>query len=426
MDCQALKTYFKETREQSEYLCRPLKYEDYIPQPISAVSPPKWHLAHTTWFFEVFILREFVAGYKDFHPDYNYVFNSYYQNIGDQWDKHQRGFVSRPGVDDIYEYRHAIDERMERLFQDINAAQYHAFHDLVVLGCNHEQQHQELLATDIKYILATNPFIPSYTSKDLHAVGNSQQTPSDWDFVDVEGGLHEIGYQGDQFHMDNERPVHKAYLYDFKIQNRLITNGEFLQFVEDGGYDNVNLWLDDGWSAIKEGAFNSPLYWRKIDGQWYEVTLAGLQPLKLDAPVTHLNLYEADAFATWAGKRLPTEYEWEVAARHKAPDTSSGNFVEQEYFHPTPLNGHSSPDNHVKQMYGDVWEWTYSSYLPYPGYKSASGALGEYNGKFMINQMVLRGGSCATPSNHFRLSYRNFFTPDTQFQFSGLRLADDR
>ena len=426
MDCEALKAYYHQTRAQSEDLCKPLKYEDYVPQPITEVSPPKWHLAHTTWFFEVFLLREFIPGYQAYHPDYNYIFNSYYQNIGDQWDRAQRGFVSRPGVDEIYAYRQAIDERMDNLFQQIPSDQYQAFHDLLVLGCNHEQQHQELLATDIKYILASNPFIPAYNSVDPTVVQGSSRQAFDWEFVNVDGGLHDIGYEGNGFHMDNETPVHKAYLYDFKLADRLVTNREFLAFIEDGGYEDVNYWLDDGWSALHSGEFNGPLYWRKVDGQWYEVTLSGLKPLPLDAPVTHVNFYEAEAFASWAGKRLPTEYEWEVASVQKAPDLSDGNFVDTGYLHPVPSGAVNEEHNQLNQLYGDVWEWTYSSYLPYPGFKPAPGALGEYNGKFMINQMVLRGGSCATPQNHFRNTYRNFFPPATQFQFSGIRLAEDR
>lgn len=426
MDCQELKSYYNQTRKQSEALCKPLKYEDYVPQPITEVSPPKWHLAHTTWFFEVFLLRYFVPNYTDYDPAYNYIFNSYYQNMGDQWDRSQRGFVSRPGVDEVYEYRQAIDERMENLFQNISRDQFDDFRDLLVLGCNHEQQHQELLATDIKYIFSTNPFIPSYNSADPSGIKNRERKAFDWQFVDVEGGLHEIGYQGSGFHMDNEKPVHKVYLDDFKLSDRLVTNGEFLEFMKDGGYRDVNLWLDDGWSSLKNQDFNGPLYWRQIDGEWYEVTLSGLKPLNLDAPVTHINFYEAEAFASWAGKRLPSEYEWEVAAQQKTASFESANFVDKGYMQPIPVNGERKSGNELLQMFGDVWEWTYSSYLPYPGFKPAPGALGEYNGKFMINQMVLRGGSCATPQNHFRVSYRNFFPPGTQFQFSGLRLAEHR
>ena len=426
MNRKKLKQYYKTTRQQTENLCTPLHKEDYVPQPITDVSPPKWHLAHTSWFFEVFILREYIKGYKDFHPYYSYLFNSYYQNVGDQWDRQMRGFVSRPTVDDIYTYREAIDERMDRAFDEVDGKNWEAFKDLVVLGCNHEQQHQELLATDIKYILSMNPFFPVYTDNDPFEKDFKNPHYKQKQFINVEGGLHEIGYKGDKFHMDNEKPVHKAYLNDFRIQDRLVTNAEFLEFIEDGGYDNFNYWLDDGWTELKNGDWNGPLYWHKMDGEWYEMTLAGLKPLKPDTPVTHVNFYEAEAFASWAGKRLPTEYEWEVAAENTCPDTSVGNYVDNGYFHPIPASEENNSQNLLRQIYGDVWEWTYSSYLPYPGFRPAPGALGEYNGKFMINQMVLRGGSCATPQNHFRISYRNFFPPNKQFQFTGIRLAEDR
>ncbi len=426
MTPEQLKQYFNQTREQTENLCLPLHKEDYVPQPITDVSPPKWHLAHTSWFFEAFILREFMPDYEDFHPLYNFLFNSYYQNVGDQWDRQQRGFLSRPTTDDVYRFRKAINERMEQAFEQVHESQWESFKELVILGCNHEQQHQELLATDIKYILSMSPVFSAYTRNNPFEKGFENPNYKNQEFLDVEGGLHEVGYEGNGFHMDNEKPVHKVYLNDFKIQNRLVTNGEFLEFLEDGGYDDFNHWLDDGWTELKNGEWDGPLYWRKFDNQWYELTLAGWQPLKLDAPVTHVNFYEAEAYASWAGKRLPTEFEWEVAAKQTSPDVSIGNFVDYGYFHPIPANQPAHSQNLLQQIYGDNWEWTYSSYLPYPGFKPAPGALGEYNGKFMINQMVLRGGSCATPSNHFRISYRNFFPPNKQFQFSGFRLAEDR
>lgn len=426
MTPEQLKSYFRETRNQTESLCQSLNKEDFVPQPITDVSPPKWHLAHTSWFFEAFILRDYKKGYQDFHPQYNFLFNSYYQNVGDQWDRQQRGFLSRPTVDDIYEFRHAVNDRMEDLIEKVNDQDWQSFHDLVVLGCNHEQQHQELLATDIKYILSMSPVFQSYTDKNPFDKGFKNPDYKKQDFINVEGGLHEVGYNGDGFHMDNEEPLHKEYLKDFRIMNRLVTNGEFLEFVEDGGYEDFNYWLDDGWTELSNGEWNGPLYWRKVDGKWHELTLAGWQPLKLDAPVTHVNFYEAEAYASWAGKRLPSEFEWEVAASQTSPDESTGNFVDNGYFHPIPADPKDNSENLLRQIYGDNWEWTYSSYLPYPGFKPAPGALGEYNGKFMINQMVLRGGSVATPQNHFRKTYRNFFPPKTQFQFSGIRLAEYR
>ncbi len=421
MDREELLAYYNQTRQQTEDLCKPLNTEDYIPQPITEVSPPRWHLAHTTWFFETFLLEKFLNGYKSFHPQFNYLFNSYYHSIGEKWERSERGFLTRPTVDEIYKYRSSIDSCMQDAMMNIPQDQWENFKNLVILGANHEQQHQELLLTDIKYIFSMNPLRPVYTD------GNGElekQSGLNDDFIPIEGGLYDIGYKGNEFHMDNERPVHKFYLNDFQIQNRLVTNGEFLEFIEAGGYDDFKYWLEDGYYWVEEQNKKAPLYWYQIDGEWHEMTLAGLKKLNPDAPVTHISFYEAEAFATWKGKRLPTEFEWEVAASKTSPDLTDGNYVDQENFHPVPLSKPSSK-NQLNQIYGNSWEWTYSSYLPYPGYKQAPGALGEYNGKFMINQMVLRGGSCATPYNHFRLSYRNFFGPATKFQFTGIRLADD-
>lgn len=421
MDRQELLTYYNQTRQQTEDLCKPLNTEDYIPQPITDVSPPRWHLAHTTWFFETFLLEKFLNGYKSFHPQFNYLFNSYYHSMGEKWERSERGFLTRPTVEEVYKYRSSIDSCMQDAIMNVAQDQWEAFKDLVILGANHEQQHQELLLTDIKYIFSMNPLNPVYTNANGQLDKKSGLSN---DFIQIEGGLYDIGYQGNGFYMDNERPVHKFYLNDFQIQNRLVTNGEFLEFVEAGGYDDFKYWLEDGYYWVEEQDKKAPLYWYQIDGEWYEMTLAGLKKLNPDSPVTHISFYEAEAFATWKGKRLPTEFEWEVAARKTSPDLTDGNFVNQENFHPVPLSQPSSK-NQLNQIYGNSWEWTYSSYLPYPGYKQAPGALGEYNGKFMINQMVLRGGSCATPQNHFRISYRNFFGPATRFQFTGIRLADD-
>jgi len=421
MDREEILAYYNQTRQQTEDLCKPLNTEDYIPQPITDVSPPRWHLAHTTWFFETFLLEKFLKGYKSFHPQFNYLFNSYYHSIGEKWERSERGFLTRPTVDEVYKYRSSIDSCMQDAMMNIPQDQWEDFKNLVILGANHEQQHQELLLTDIKYIFSMNPLRPVYTNNNGELEKKSGLND---DFIQVEGGLYDIGYKGNEFYMDNERPVHKFYLDDFQIQNRLVTNGEFLEFIASGGYGDFKYWLEDGYYWVEEQNKKAPLYWYQIDGEWHEMTLAGLKKLNPDAPVTHISFYEAEAFASWKGKRLPTEFEWEVAASKTSPDLTDGNYVDQENFHPVPLSK-SSSKNQLNQIYGNNWEWTYSSYLPYPGYKQAPGALGEYNGKFMINQMVLRGGSCVTPQNHFRLSYRNFFGPATKFQFTGIRLADD-
>jgi ergothioneine biosynthesis protein EgtB len=384
------------------------------------VSPPKWHLAHTTWFFEVFLLEKFVPNYKPYHSMYYFLFNSYYHTFGERWDRPQRGALSRPTVAEIYTYREAIDERMTTLLNNASEKQWNELWPLIVLGLHHEQQHQELLVMDIKYILAANPLMPVYQEQPSSP---ATQTAQDTCFVDIEGGLYAIGFQGNGFFYDNESPVHKVFVNDFSVQNRLVNNGEYFEFVQDGGYENSLLWLADGWAERNSQQWRSPLYWFQQDGEWFEKTLHGPQKLKLDEPVCHISFYEAEAFASWKGMRLLTEQEWEIAASLYANDPAHGNFWDDQCLHPGKPQAEIGGGKIIHQMHGDLWEWTNSAYLPYPGYKQQEGALGEYNGKFMSNQMVLRGGCCATARDHIRLSYRNFYQPDKRWPFTGIRLA---
>jgi len=408
---------YLETRKQTEKICAPLQTEDYVLQPMADVSPPKWHLGHTTWFFETFILNRFYPGYKPFHPQYNFIFNSYYESIGERVLRVDRGNLSRPTVEDVMAYRSYVDHNMSGILNVIQDKDMEEFEKFLVIGINHEQQHQELLLTDIKYILYNNPLMPAYLP-DRNIV--EKGLTKDIEFLSVPGGMHRLGFEGEGFAWDNEKPAHDIYLDDFKIANRLITNGEYLEFMNDGGYSKFNLWLGEGWDKVKAEQWQAPLYWHQIDGEWMNYTLSGLKPVNRAEPVTHISFYEADAFASWAGARLLTEPEWETAANYFQPSRDSGNFMESENLHPYPVRDNSET---CSQLLGDAWEWTYSGYFPYPGYKREEGALGEYNGKFMINQMVLRGGSCATPQNHIRTTYRNFFHADKRWQFSGIRLA---
>jgi ergothioneine biosynthesis protein EgtB len=396
---------FNQVRLLSEQLCAPLATEDYVVQSMADVSPPKWHLAHTTWFFETFLLTPYLSGYEVFHPKFGYLFNSYYEAIGDRHPRVQRGLLTRPTVAEIYQYRAYVNDAMSVLLLEHPEAE-----DLVVLGLHHEQQHQELLMTDIKHILACNPLRPAYRA-DLAGPKQDLQH-SQW--LDYAGGLHSIGHEGAGFAFDNESPRHLVYLQDYQLASRLVTNGEYLEFMEAGGYQNPEYWLAEGWTTRQQEGWKSPFYWEKIDGNWQIMTLGGLRSINEQEPVCHVSLFEADAFARWAGKRLPTEAEWETAA---AFQPIQGNFLDQGYLHPSPGNVSNS------QFYGDVWEWTQSAYLPYPGFQSAVGAVGEYNGKFMCNQMVLRGGSCVTPPDHIRPTYRNFFPTASRWQFTGFRLA---
>lgn len=377
-----IERYFA-VRKYSEFICEPLEIEDYVVQPVDDVSPPKWHLGHTTWFFEEIVLSKYLAGYRRFHARYAFIFNSYYEGVGDRILRADRGNLSRPTVSDVHEYRAHVDENMIRLLSDLPPEAS----ALIELGINHEQQHQELLYTDIKYILGQNPLYPIY-HPDFH---ETPRTEEDHSFVDVAEGRYDVGCAGEAFSYDNERPVHAVYLRDFSIRKSLVTNAEYLEFMQAGGYRKPGYWLSDGWAWVKENRINKPLYWVAAQGSWYRYALSGLEKMKPGEPVTHISFYEARAFAEWKGMRLPTEFEWEASA---------GLF-----------------------SWGLRWEYTNSAYLPYPGYRKPEGLVGEYNEKFMINTVVLRGASVVTPANHSRTTYRNFFYPRLRWQFCGIRLC---
>lgn len=413
---EGLKSQYQAVRSRTEELARPLVVEDYGIQAMADASPPKWHLAHTTWFFETFILSVYDGGYVPYHPEFRRLFNSYYETVGDFWPRADRGLLSRPTVANIYEYRQHVDEALCRFIAQAKPDIFVQVAERVVLGLNHEQQHQELLLTDVLYNFSVNPLYPQYRPlKPLHISG-----AGDPGWVEFPSGLYEIGWAGPGFCFDNETPRHRIWLDAYRLQDRLVTNREYLAFMEDGGYQNPVLWLSLGWLTVQSGHWRSPLYWVQRDGEWFEFTLDGLGPVAWDAPVTHISYFEADAFARWAGKRLPREGEWEVAA--SGADRASANLLETGWLRPIPAPGGSGQ---LRQMFGDVWEWTESAYLPYPGYRPLEGALGEYNGKFMAAQQVLRGGSCATPQSHLRTTYRNFFPAEARWQFTGIRLAED-
>jgi ergothioneine biosynthesis protein EgtB len=408
---------YQEVRERTEALCAPLETEDYVVQSMPDASPAKWHLAHTSWFFETFVLKGVDAAVDA--EGYAYLFNSYYNAIGERTPRAERGLLSRPTVAEVYRYRRAVDDRMAALLEPGAASLPPSLAELVVLGLNHEQQHQELILTDLKSLFARNPLRPVYRSRPLEA--GAMPAPVRW--VAFERGLHQVGHAGAGFAYDNELPRHKVYLEPFLLADRLTTCGEFLAFIDDGGYERPEFWLSDGWSVKTAQGWRAPLYWERerAEGAWRMMTLAGPCPVDPAEPVCHVSFYEADAFARWSSARLPTEGEWEIAAE-SAP--VRGNLLESERFHPAPLSGRPLEDAPT-QLFGDVWEWTQSPYVAYPGYRPAAGALGEYNGKFMCNQLVLRGGSCATPGSHIRATYRNFFPPEARWQFSGIRLARD-
>jgi len=404
---------YREVRGASEQLCAPLKTDDYQLQSMPQTSPPKWHLAHVSWFFETFLLGEYLPAYRPFHPQFRILFNSYYEQVGPFHPRAQRGMLSRPTVEEVYRYRAWVDEHMVALIADVGEALWPQVALRIAIGLNHEQQHQELLLTDIKHNFWVNPLLPTYRDDLPPSVG--QAAPFRWH--EFEGGLGCIGYDGAGFAYDNERPRHTVYVAPYRLASRLVTNSEYLAFIEDGGYRHAELWLSDGWATVQREAWQAPLYWLKQEGQWWHFTLGGVQPLNEHEPVAHVSYYEADAFARWAGHRLPTEQEWELAAVKHHP---GGNLRDRGRLHPTVADGEG-----MQQLYGDLWEWTASPYTPYPGYRAPAGAIGEYNGKFMCNQQVLRGGSCATPVDHIRASYRNFFYPHERWQFKGLRLAED-
>jgi ergothioneine biosynthesis protein EgtB len=423
MDRGELLNRYREVREKSEEICAPLLAEDYVVQPMADVSPPKWHLAHTTWFFEQLVLLRFMDGYRRFDERFEYLFNSYYETFGARAPRNMRGTFSRPSAEEVYKYRAHVDRHFEILCDSVPAERFSDLAGLVELGLHHEQQHQELLLTDIKYIFATNPLRPVYRATEGDS---SPGKPTPARMIGFEGGLVPVGAADGAFAYDNERPSHKVFLYDFAITSRLVTCGEFLEFIEDGGYSNPLLWLSDGWDLATTSGWKSPLYWEHGDGEWQMMTLSGPRRLNPNEPVAHVSYYESDAFARWAGKRLPTEFEWETAAATLNGSMTCANLLESGRLHPVPCPGGANrAGTELMQMFGDVWEWTASAYMPYPGYRREAGALGEYNGKFMCNQMVLRGGSCVTPRSHIRPTYRNFFPPDKRWQFTGIRLASD-
>ncbi len=412
---------FRDVRRKTEELCSPLQTEDYVIQSMEDVSPPKWHLGHTTWFFETFLLKNYSRGYQPYHPLYGFLFNSYYETIGDRVTRSQRGLLSRPTVKEVYDFRARINGRISELIESIPDEQWNRFLFLMDLGLNHEQQHQELLLTDIKNILSINPLKPIYREAQPSL---EEDTLPPAGFTEFEGGIFEIGHSGPGFSFDNERPRHRVLLEDFRLQNRAVTNGEYLEFINDGGYSDFRHWLSEGWAILTERNWKSPMYWEKKDDGWQVMTLSGMRKLNLNEPVCHVSYFEADAFARWAVKRLPTEAEWEHASEIAGADLSSCNFMDSGRFHPSPYGSAKGEPAKIR-LFGDVWEWTSSAYLPYPGFRPEAGAVGEYNGKFMSNQMILRGGSCATPLNHIRPTYRNFFQCDKRWQFTGIRLAGD-
>jgi ergothioneine biosynthesis protein EgtB len=407
---------YEQVRQFTEGLCQPLVTEDYVIQAMPDVSPPKWHLAHTSWFFETFVLVPASAGYQSPHASYAYLFNSYYVAAGERHGRPKRGLLSRPTVEEVYRYRAYVDQHLIAFLEGLDGEDLDTWFPIVELGLHHEQQHQELLLTDLKYNFACNPLRPAYVTPDTRSCA---QAPSALQWVSFPDGVSRIGQDGQGFAFDNESPQHRSFVEPFQLASRLITNREYLAFMADGGYERPELWLSMGWDTVQREGWKAPLYWEQQHGTWWMMTLAGMQPVQEAEPVCHVSYYEADAYARWADARLPTEVEWEVAAM---PVPIRGNFVEQQAFHPIPM---SPTDTAVPlaQLFGDVWEWTQSHYSPYPGYTASPGALGEYNGKFMANQFVLRGGSCATSISHIRPTYRNFFPADARWQFMGIRLA---
>lgn len=414
---QTLKDRLFETRRLSLELAAPLSAEDMTVQAMDDASPTKWHLAHVTWFFETFVLTKHLDGYKIFDETFNFCFNSYYETQGHRQPRPKRGLLTRPSADRVLAYRAHVDEALERLFGQDALEPGADIERLLEIGINHEQQHQELLLTDILSLFAANPLRPAYrTGQPRFSVAE----PDTMAWVTYEGGIVSIGHDGQGFAWDNEAPRHEVLCQPFALADRLVTNAEWLEFMADGGYTTPALWLADGWALVNREQWRSPLYWEERGHGWFEMTLDGLVPVHRAAPVSHVSYYEADAFARWAGKRLPTEFEWEVAAS-RLP--AIGNTLGGRALRPLPAS--SGADGRPRQMFGDVWEWTQSAYLPYPGYRPPAGAIGEYNGKFMVSQHVLRGASCATPDGHSRATYRNFFYPQQRWQFMGLRLASE-
>jgi ergothioneine biosynthesis protein EgtB len=408
----ALAASFAQVRRQTERLTEPLSPEDCAIQSMADASPTRWHLAHTTWFFETFVLAQADPNYQPFHPEFALLFNSYYNAVGAQFPRASRGLLSRPSLAEVFEYRNHVDRRMHDLLA--SAAPEAEWQAIVELGLNHEQQHQELILTDIKHLLSCNPLEPVYRA--AHPQPSGDSLPLDW--LEHSGGIEWLGHAGEGFAYDNETPRHRVLVEPFELATRLVTNAEYLEFIADDGYRRPELWLSAGWQKATADAWQAPLYWCRRDERWVNFTLGGTLPVQPNEPVCHVSFFEADAFARWAGARLPTEAEWELIARQQPLE---GNLLEQQALRPLPAR--RSAEGRVAQIFGDAWEWTASPYTAYPGYRAADGALGEYNGKFMCNQYVLRGGSWATPQSHLRATYRNFFPPEARWQISGIRLA---
>jgi ergothioneine biosynthesis protein EgtB len=406
---------FRSVRQRTMELCKPLTPEDMMVQSCPEASPAKWHLAHTAWFFESFVLKVFRPGYKLFNEDFPWLFNSYYRSFAAFPEKKLRASFSRPGLEEVLRFRSYVDEHMERLLEEVQDPELLS---RVELGVNHEEQHQELMLTDVLHAFYTNPLRPAYLEEALAAEGGG--AAQSLRYVEFAGGLLDVGFSGNGFCYDNELPRHRVWLEPYSLANRLVTNGEYAEFIADGGYTRSELWLSAGWDVLEQNRWKAPLYWNEVDSGWRIFTLRGEKRLEElnDAPVSQVSYFEADAYARWAGKRLPTESEWEVAADGKAV---SGNLMDSGRLRPARAEIGAEQ---VGQLWGDCWEWTASAYLGYPGFEPLAGSLGEYNGKFMSGQMVLRGGSCATPQAHIRSSYRNFFQPETRWQFSGIRLAE--
>ena len=417
-DRHRLSTRYETVRSGSQALVAGLNEADVTVQSMPDASPAKWHLAHTTWFFESFVLmpRAQATGYQAFDERYFYLFNSYYEAAGPRHPRPRRGLLTRPSMAEVLQYRSYVDDALGRLLETLDPERDANTLELIELGTHHEQQHQELLLTDILHLFAQNPLRPAFRSPEPLAVSGVAPVPERW--IDFEGGLSWHGHGGEGFAFDCETPRHQALLHPYRLCNRTVTNGEWIDFIEDGGYESPLLWLSDGWTTVCGESWNAPLYWHRRDDEWWSMTLRGPQTVDRDAPVTHISYFEADAYARWAGRRLPTEFEWEAAGSDRPLE---GNFLDSGRLRPAPAQNPGG----LAQMYGDVWEWTASPYIAYPGFEPDPGAVGEYNGKFMCGQFVLRGGSCVTPPAHLRTSYRNFFYPQQRWQFTGLRLAED-
>jgi ergothioneine biosynthesis protein EgtB len=416
-DADSLVARYDDVRAHTESLAEPLSPEDQTVQSMPDVSPTKWHRAHVTWFFETFVLAQNEPAFTPFQEKYWFLFNSYYETLGPRFSRSNRGLVTRPGAHDVGRYRSNVDDRIRDMITTLDSGTLDKITPTLELGFHHEQQHQELLLMDIKHVLSVNPLQPVYAGS-----AGPLSKPDDLGWVDVEGGLVEVGFSGPGFHFDNEEPQHRVWLEPYRLADRLVTNGEWLEFMADHGYARHEFWLSDGWAKVNAESWRAPFYWVELDGVWFEHTLHGTFPVNPGLPVSHVSFYEAEAFATWAGKRLPSEAEWEhgVVADGQA-ERVDGNLADAQTYHPRAA---STADGHLRQVYGDCWEWTSSAYHPYPGFHPAAGAIGEYNGKFMSNQMVLRGGCALTPPGHARATYRNFFPHSARWALSGVRLAD--